>query len=392
METGSSKLTKAQEDQVVEAMKENLEESESLKAVAELPSNNGVEEATDKQEGYAGTVSVSVDAATGERKPTFEKEEENPLNALDFDEMVKRAEENLGESEKNVEITEDDIADQISKDNEYFKDMDLTSEEIMQILRVVQRVQKGEDVKVFREFPQKVQDALNKYLSRQGIVGYSAQANQMRNALGDIIASEFITNISLDKYTMDFQKEMNALQNKVDTELSKMWKDYTSERDKYVRAIMEEEQDESKKKAIGAILDAINDGFALERIKKAAGGIRVKKIEMEKTKRAFDIIHNKYQDSTYNIYSVNRACEILQRHMQGIVDPKDVLKFFIVICKFCMNYKVSNPAEHAFMYYAMYNPILLEVYKDEEYKEFFDSYTKNVLDVIDIINRKSDNK
>ena len=381
----ASLLTSDQVDQIAEALNENLEESPSLKVVADLPSNNGVE-VHEREIGFEEKANVTIDSVTGSTLPCPEKNDDTV--GMDFDDLVDQAIKNLDESETKVDITEEDIEDQIKKNTEYFKDLDISREGIIQILRVVQRVQNKEEFNIFKALPIEVQQRLNKYLAVNGMGGYSVEANTTRNTLADILINEFIQNISLDKFNLNFQKEMEELENKVNKEFSKMYLDYSEQREQYVQSIMEGETDPVKKEAIGRILDSIHDGYALERIKEAAGRIKIKNYDLENPKRAFDIILNKYRNSTYNIYSVFTAYNTLKRHMRHYATENQILGFFVVICKFCQNYHPTDPTEHAFMYYAMYNPILLDVYKGDEYDKFFEGYRKNVLEVIEHMKSK----
>jgi hypothetical protein len=381
-----NQITDEQVDQIAEAMQENVEESESLKKVADLPSNNGVEEADGIEEGREVKAKVVINA-NGAAVPTMEEDDDDEELGMDFDELVDKATKELNESDLKVDITPEDIQKQLEQEQIYFKNMEFTNDEVLQILHVVKKYQNKEKFNVFKALPIKIQNELNKYLGQGGYTGYSLEANTMRNDLAEIIMDEFIHNISLDKYTMDFQKEMDALEEKINKEFSKMYMDYAKERDTYIKSIMEGEEDETKKEVIGNILDAINDGYALERIKQAAPKIRIKHIEVEKPKKAFDNIINQYSTSTFNIYSPYTACSVLTQHLKDQATEEEVIKFFIVICKFCMNYHAENPVHHAFMYYAMYNPILLDVYKGEEYDEFSKGYLANVMDVINIIRK-----
>lgn len=378
-------LTAGQVDEIAEALNENLEESPNLKVVADLPSNNGVE-THEKEEGSEAKVTVTIDPVTGATLPCTE--ENNDSVGMDFDDLVDQAIKNLDENETKVDITEEDIEDQIKKNTDYFKDLEISRDGIIQILHVVQRVQNREEFNVFKALPVEVQQRLNKYLSANGMGGYSVEANTTRNTLADLLINEFIRNISLDKFNLNFQKEMEELENKVNKEFSKMYLDYSEQREQYVQSIIEGETDPVKKEAIGRILDSIHDGYALERIKESASRIKIKNYDLENPKRAFDIILNKYRNASYNIYSVFTAYNTLKRHMKKYATEEQILGFFVVICKFCQNYHPSNPVEHAFMYYAMYNPILLDVYKGEEYDKFFEGYKKNVMEVIERMKTK----
>jgi hypothetical protein len=45
-----------------------------------------------------------------------------------------------------------------------------------------------------------------------------------------------------------------------------------------------------------------------------------------------------------------------------------------------MNYRVDVPDQHAFMYYTLYNIMLLDVYKGDEYMEFAKGFIHNIIE------------
>ena len=45
-----------------------------------------------------------------------------------------------------------------------------------------------------------------------------------------------------------------------------------------------------------------------------------------------------------------------------------------------MNYKANVPEQHAFMYYTLYNIMLLDIYKEEQYKEFATGFISNIIE------------
>lgn len=377
------KLTDQQVDKICESMEDVKNESHGLKVVADLPSNNGVEKTEAPEEGYSENVTIAINPNSGMSYPTKEKTFNNGSEA-GLDNILNKDPEI--DTEVNIEI--DDIKDQLSKNDDFFNDLNLNDEDIVRILKITKRVQNGEKFKVFKELPESVQKKIWQYSASAGFGDKSPKSNEFRNDIADLMISEFISNISMEKYAMDFQKEMNEIENKVNKEFSKMFLDYNENRDSYVNALVEKYGDDGKKALLSQILDSINDGFALERIKDAARNhrIKIKKFDLEKPKRCYDAFEGAYYKSTYNIYSIYMAHNALERHMANDIEDKDDIKrFFVAIAKFCSNYKPENVVEHAFMYYAMYNPLLLDVYKGEEYQSFASRYKANVLEVIRLL-------
>lgn len=368
-----------------------MKSSESLKEISELPSNNGIDINIDANNNTI-LATDNIDPLTNTIE---EKDLINSDNDLDIDKMFEDVEKNLTEEDLKVEITEDDLKSQLESDaNQYFKNIKFTSEDLSQFLKVVNKVQNKEKFSIYKELPEPIKKGLDKYLAQAGLGGYSVKANTFRNDMAEIIIDEFIRNISLEKYNKDLDEQMEKIQKELNENISSIWKDYTDKRKEYIAKIVQDDTDEERKRNIGEILDAMNDGFELKCIKEAAPRIKIKNYELENPNRAFSLLHDKYTASTCinNIYSIFKAHDTLKRHMMindDVKDPDDITRFFIAICKVCMNYNANSPKDHAFVYYAIYNPILLDIYKGEQYNEFYDKYKVNVLEVIDLLKRKN---
>ncbi len=387
-----NKLTEEQVDMIAEAMDQNLKSSENLQTIASLPSNNGVEEAVTKDKVETvipETRKVLMNASNG--NVSNEDVTDKDLITDEFDELVNRSMNSIENyDEENIDIEKEDIEKQLNA-SEYFSDLKLTTDDTLKLLEIVRRVQNKEKFNVFKELPNTIKDRLNKYFMSAGVGGYSVEVNTARNRIAESIIDEFISNISLDKFMIKSEEEMGKIQNKIDEMMSSMYLDYSSQRDKYISEVMDKQEDPKKKEAIGKILDSIHDGFELDRLKIAAGRIKIKKFDLEKPRRVFDLITSKYVNSTYNIYNPQLAHKVLIRHLvqeNNLLTEEQVTKFCIALCKFCINYSVKIPEQHAFMYYAIYNTFLLDVYKGDIYNDYLDKYSKNIIDVVDILEHR----
>ena len=111
--------------------------------------------------------------------------------------------------------------------------------------------------------------------------------------------------------------------------------------------------------------------------------IKIKSIELEKPQQwAFNIIESKYHDKSYSIYQMSMILDLLNRHNPNMVDNNGNLAFLILFCKYCQNYDPANIKEHVYMYYTIYNIVLLDIYKDAEYDEFAPGLIQNINEVI----------
>lgn len=296
---------------------------------------------------------------------------------------------NLGEAamDDDVEITADDIKNEY-KNSSYMSGVDLNDDEILKILNIVNRIKNKENVNVYAELPDSVRSAINKYLADNGIVGFTPAGNAARKEIAHAMINEFIADISVEKTIDGFNDQMENMFEKAGKELSAMYADYEKERTSYLESLLEKvPEDDPKRETLIKTLDSIYDAFKLERLKEVAAKFRkVKPIELEKPQqRVFAHFENKYKDVDYHMYSLSMCLNILDKHNTG-VSHNDNLKFLIAFAKFCKNYDPSVSYEHAFMYYATYNIVLLDIYKGEELEDYAPKLLENINAVIAILN------
>ena len=305
-----------------------------------------------------------------------------------------------GEKEEDIEFTPEDIKKSMQESmfTEGEKDFQLPEEDIITLLEIVNKVRAKENINIYSSLPQSVKNMINKYMLEQGMQGYSVEANSVRNMLANALIDEFISNISVEKTIDSFNKEMEDLFVKTGEEFSKMYKEYDSDRTKYLTAALEKipegPENEEKRQTIINVLDAINDAYKLTRLKEATGKIKIKSFEREKIKKVFDEFEFKYKDQTYHIYPLKQVMKTLVVHLaQKISKDSEIdldkaamiasiesADFLILFCKFCRLYDARKPEEHAFMYYTLYNIMLLDVYKGEEYEEFANGLLDNIVE------------
>lgn len=308
--------------------------------------------------------------------------------------------ESLVKEEEDIEFTPEDIKKSMKESmfTEGNEDFQLPEEDIITLLEIVNKVKAKENVNVYASLPQSVKGMINKYMLEQGVQGYSVETNSMRNMLANMLIDEFISNISVEKTVESFNKEMEDLFVKTGEEFSKMYKEYDSDRTKYLEAALEKipegPEGEEKRKTITNVLDSINDAYKLSRLKEATGRIKIKSFEREKIKKVFDEFEFKYKDQTYHIYPLNTVLKTLVVHLAqkiakdsnieldkaAMISSVEAADFLILFCKFCRNYDAKKPEEHAFMYYTLYNIMLLDVYKGEEYEDFANNLLTNIVE------------
>jgi hypothetical protein len=206
--------------------------------------------------------------------------------------------------------------------------------------------------------------------------------------LAEQIIQEFITNISMDRLKHDFNKELENIFVQGGSEIADTAIGYTQERNQMYRDYAEKIEDPEKKEKMYAILGKIDEAYALTDLKEFSKNCKIKRIEIEKPEqRVFNDFLRKYEDSAFNIYDIKVALPVLVRNLaeyfpEKKYEPLDSIMFFICFCKFCRNMKPDVTTDHAFMYYVLYNVVLVDMNKGESAQVSID-FLKNVAEVID---------
>lgn len=380
-EESDYQLTEEEVRSISEAMDEVVEENPNLKLIKNLPSNNGVEEHQVEEKGQEQYVQVKINPETGE-KSVIGPADKSKDTASTLDEVF----EDMGKAAENIDfdnytITPEDIKRVVAEDEMTEDDFELSDGAILELIEVVNRYRKEKKVR-YKDLPKEVSNYLDKYLKDYGGIqpdNCSQQVNKLRNELAEMLIDQYETSISMDKFMEEFNDTMENAFNGINKEISSYVKNYDTEKKKYMEEICRNITDEKKKEKMGDLLDAIYDGYKLERMK--GFHVRIKKFDMEKPGRVFDIIKGKYTNNKYHMYNLYQVTQILDRHLVKNGYNPVGLKFVLMFCKFCQNYSVDRPEEHAFMYYVTYNIVLLDVYHDKEYNEFAPELLKTIAEI-----------
>lgn len=377
-ETGY-KLSDEEVRSIAETINETVEENENLKMIANLPSNNGTEEhSPDNEKGHAEYVNVKINPETGEKTvvgmadPT--KDTADTLEEV-FADMGKAA-ENIDFD--NYTISPEDVQRALSEDDIIGENYELSDGAILELIDVVNRYRNNDTIR-YRDLPKEVASYLDDYLVKYGGIqpdNHSQKANELRNDLTNMLISQYESSISMDKFMDEFNGTLENAFNGINKEISSYVKDYDSKKKEYMEQICKNITDAKKKGKMEDLLDAIYDGYKLNRMR--GFHIRIKKFDLEKPGRVFDIMRSKYETSKYNMYNLYQITAILNRHLVKNGYTPFGLSFILTFCKFCQNYRPENPEEHAFMYYCVYNIALLDVYHDKDYDEFAPELLENI--------------
>lgn len=378
------KLTDEDIDNISNVMKENHEKSESLRLISNLPSNNDILETKSNEKGEVKIAEVKIDPITGEKAVVCivgdPNKNEKTLKEV-FEDMGKAAESIS--LEENFEITPDAFKDVLKEDDTFDIDYQLSDVSILQMIELVNKYRNGGKIK-YKDIPLEARtEYFDKLLSQNGISAnnYSKDANSIRNELAEMIISHFETNLTMNKFMEDYNKEMENIFTGIGDQVSTYIKNYDTEKTKYLEEICKNITDDSKKEKMEQVLDSIYDGYKLSRM--IGFRTRIKHFDLEKPNRVFNIIMEKYEtESKYNIFNLYQTTHILSRHLTKNGYNDFGLKFMITFCRFCQNYNPSNPAEHGFIYYVLYNIILLDVYHNKEYEDFAYDFLANIAEVM----------
>lgn len=382
MENEKTILTDDQVEYIAKEMDESIKGT-PLADIANLPSNQGKEERSKdeiSESGEARKMTVLVDPNTGENKiigPASDRKES-------FDEICERLKDgNININVGSDPFSENELKESLKTSFENLsskKDYSISDDATRELLFIVNRKKNNEEFNVYKAFPQEVKDIVDKYLEENGMGGNSMQCKQTRNLVSESLLNEFISNIELNRIQSDFNKEIEDLFEKGSTELAESIVGYTSERNKIYREAAEKMEDSDKKEQLTKILDQIDLAYSLDNLKEFAKTCKVKSFELEKPNKVYNSFLLKYENSSYNIYNLDLCRPILCRNLN--LDVKYVDLFLIVFCKFCKNMRPDVVEQHAFMYYTIYNIVLVDMNKSENTKNISDEFLANVKKVI----------
>ena len=83
------------------------------------------------------------------------------------------------ENEDNVEITAEDIHK--SFENSMFnedKEFDISPEDTVKLLEIIDKVRNKENINIYASLPDSVKNIITEYMKKEGVQGYSVQANR----------------------------------------------------------------------------------------------------------------------------------------------------------------------------------------------------------------------
>lgn len=412
-----NKITQEQINQINEVMEEAKNDNPELKAVSELPSNNGVEEHV-PEEGESVKALVAVDPITGEHRiqqvlsDDIEPEDEEDREFFERLDKIERGEIKVDIDDSPANINE--ILDIIKSDNAIIKEIsrgskgfDNVSEDgIRKLLEVANRKIKKENFNVYKELPEEIQEMVNRYCNTGGVPVNTSDGNHFRNMIAEQLVDEFVSNIGFNRIQRDLSTEINSIFKDMEKEIADNAIGYSEEREKQYREAAEKIEDPEKKEKVKAILDAIQEGYDLTELKEISKRCKIKRYELERPEKVYSDFVHKYKDSPQNVYGIDSAVSVLVRNLNkdengnaitgegGEViikyDENKVNAFFIAFAKQTLNYNPNNITDHAYIYYVLYNAMFTDINTGEKRASSY-KYMQNIKEVIDNLVERNKN-
>jgi hypothetical protein len=388
-----NKLTGEQVEQINEVIEESVKENKELSSIKEMPSNNGVEENEgNTEEGEMKLAQINIDPNTGEHRIIKTIEDEDTVDSQTFEELVADIESGkIKVDTDNSPITEKELKDIVELDED--GNIDFTNEEYKTLLSIVNRRQNGEDFNIYKLLPNPIKKVINETI---GISEDSSivtkEIRTIRNSMAESYIDQYIINASIARARGDLNKEMESLFKDTQQDIAEYTVGYTAERNRAYREQVEAMEDEEQKEKLLKILDTIDSAYSLDPLKEFAKNCKIKKYDLENPKNYFRDFINKYSKSEYNIYDIKLTLPILERK---IVDNEkynnaDVVAFLVCFCKYIRNFNSDNIVEHSFMYYVIYNIVLMDANTSEKTIEVSNIFANNIKEVMDNLKERND--
>lgn len=371
---------------------ELLESTDFSKEVPDITQNT---ESIEEEKGVYKKANILYAPETGEQKivSTENEEFEETVDEDTFEDLLRDIEEGKVKAETdNSPITKEELKENITvfnpKDDSKF---DISDESLEALLKIANRKMNKEEFNVYKELPQEIKNMIDKTIGVEAANVTSNEIRYFKNSIAEQLLNDFIMNITINRAKSDLNKEIESVFNEGLKDITEESVKYTEERNKQYRAQVEAMEDEEKKAKLLAVLDTMDSAYDLNDLKEFAKTCKLKKYDIEDPKRYFRDFHDKYKDSTYNIYDIKLTLTPLTNK---IVDnekytEKDIIAFLVCFCKYVMNFNVEDTINHTFMYYVIYNIIIMGSNTSEKTIYKSNMFANNIKEVIDNLKVKN---
>lgn len=351
---------------------DSFKEAEKKENNINVTTDNSEDSATEKT-----LMNVLIDPETGEHKIIGRAEESN-LN-FDFNGIINQINSGDPDILSTKPFSEIEIIDYLKKsdDETLLKSLspegNISPDSLRSILDIVNKKLNREDINIYREAPDEFKKLVDEYIGASKgqirIIG-SKSLNSARNMISENLISEFISNIRQNRAKTDFAKELETIYSSIPHSIIE-GKDNSDITQMYKNAAANI-TDEGKRDRFLLILSRIEEAENLTELQKFCKTCKIKKIEIEKAdSRVYTDFLSKYRESVNNIYDISLACKVLNRFMSKEYgcSLSESIAFFVAFCKQCKSYSCENVLEHAYMYYVLYNAVMLDSTINTKFKE-----------------------
>ena len=371
---------------------ELLESADFAKEVPDITQNT---ESIEEEKGVYKKANILYAPETGEQKivSTENEEFEETVDEDTFEDLLRDIEEGKVKVETdNSPITKEELKENITvfnpKDDSKF---DISDESLEALLKIANRKMNKEEFNVYKELPQEIKNMIDKTIGVEAANVTSNEIRYFKNSIAEQLLNDFIMNITINRAKSDLNKEIESVFNEGLKDIAEESVKYTEERNKQYRAQVEAMEDQGKRAKLLAVLDTMDSAYDLNDLKEFAKTCKLKKYDIEDPKRYFRDFHDKYKDSTYNIYDIKLTLTPLTNK---IVDnekytEKDIIAFLVCFCKYVMNFNVEDTINHTFMYYVIYNIIIMGSNTSEKTIYKSNIFANNIKEVIDNLKVKN---
>lgn len=375
-----AKLTDKQVDEIVEKMDNVMENDSFLKMVNDLPSNGGTTET--KVDVAEEKVTVQINPMTGERTVIGKAEEESEEITDSFEDLWNEA------------AKSDHVEDIILQDENIRKSalnrFDFSIMEVDGFIKLIKEYKAGNTSNLYNRLPKSLQQFIDK-----GAIDSTASANinlkqlkSAKNTIAKDLIEDFISDVSFDQASVEFNTEMNKLFSNMDVEIKELYSESVQEKILQCDKIYEEmlkSEDEATRNRAPLILDvkaSMIEARDLTNFKKSFLKNKIKKYDLERPDKIYERFDQKYVNSIYKSRSISLVPPIMKRIFAEY--DKDIIERFVIsFCKYCVNFNTSNMADHTFMYYFISNIIYLDAQpSDNDFECALRSNIKECLDMV----------
>ena len=316
------------------------------------------EEINEKYDKLMSLSTIDQSELSDEEMDDIEEAYDNPIKLKDLEVFKKVDDVNIDE------ITSDEINVDESQVKAMLSDNDINDiEDILKITELISRRIKGEQFNPYPLFPDKIKQQINAQLATLGQASDRHSRSMISNMILDQMVEEYKSRntMDLDDEFLKLGEDAKKLVRETSVEMSELYLELDSARREAIKESIQKAQDNGDFEAVKKFKDiekALDESIDLTEFAEYCKTVKIKKFDMEKPSRVYDIIYNKYRDHKNVINDIAQCPNILDKHIKD--NHEKNLKVCLAFCKYCANKSPDDIKDHTFMYYFIRNIIMLD--------------------------------